>query len=415
MGEEKKHSLIGASSASRWFECPGSPNMIAKAPKQEPNKYAAEGTVAHRVAEKCLIDGKDPEDFLGEYFVEGEFEFEVDQDMCDAIRIYIDELNEPGYMTLVEEKIDLSRLHPGLYGTADAIQRNFAARKIKVVDFKYGKGTVVEVQMNKQGMYYVLGAIEAIFQHEKQKAAEGSIGHPIDDPLVFGWDLFDEVELVIVQPRARHVDGPVRRWTIPKGVLDKFQDDLLAAAQETTRPDAHLKAGTHCKFCPAIAICPAQLQLISDTCASDFKPIAKKEAPVLPAVETLSIAQLTGIMTYADQISSWLKSVEAHALTLMSHGTAVPGFKLVKKKANRRWVNQDEVISTLSLYMTDDEMLTPRELKSPAQIEKSLKKAEKELIKPFIETPDTGLTIAEESDPRPAIEGGAVMTDFSKI
>jgi len=414
MSEDKVHSHIGASSAYRWSECPGSPNMIAKCPPQETNRYAAEGTAAHMIAERCALQGVDPDTFLGEVIeVEG-FEFEVDEEMCNAIRVYLEVLAEPGYATMVECKIDLSRLHPGLFGTSDAIQRNFEKHKIRVVDFKYGKGSVVEVRMNKQGLYYVLGSIEAIFQNEKKRVEDGEVGHPIEDPLIFGWDQFDEIELVIVQPRARHKDGPVRRWVIPKGVLDKFQDDLVAAAKETTRPDAPLKAGSWCKFCPAIAVCPAQMQLISDQCQTDFKTI-NKSAPSLPKVENLTIDQLAGVMKYADQISGWLKSVEAHALTIMSHGTAIPGFKLVKKKANRRWVNEDEAKSALSLYMTDDEMLSPRELKSPAQIEKALKKPERELIKPLIETPDTGLTIAEESDPRQGISGGSVMDDFDTI
>lgn len=412
-----QHSTIGASSASRWFECPGSIALIAKAPPQEQNKYAAEGTAAHQLAEKCLQNGKFPDDYFGEVIQVDGFEFEVDQEMCDAVNIYIDEIsqNDPvhgGFMVLIEQKIDLTRLHPGLFGTADAIKRNFAGKKLKVVDFKYGKGTVVEVKNNKQGMYYVLGAIEAIYQQEMENNGDG---HPIDDPLVFGWDQFAEVELVIVQPRARHIDGPVRRWVIPKGTLDAFQDELVEKAKATALPNAPLKGGSHCKFCPALAICPAQLQMISDSAAADFKPIVKKQAPVLPAVEALTMEQLTGVLKYADQISSWIKSVEAHAFTLMSHGTPVAGFKLVKKKANRRWVNEDEARAMLSLYMTDEEMLTAPELKSPAQVEKSLKKAERELIKQYIETPDTGLTMAEESDPRPAIEGGSVMDDFKTL
>lgn len=415
MAAKSKHSLIGASSASRWFECPGSIAMIEKAPKQAPNKYAAEGTAAHQIAEKCLMDGKSPDEFFGQIVkVEG-FEFEVDQEMVDAINVYLEEVsaNDPfhgGFVTLVEQKIDLSRLHEGLYGTADAIKRNYKGRKLKVIDFKYGRGTVVEVEMNKQGMYYVLGAIDAIYKQELEEK-----NYPIDDPLVFGWDQFDEVELVIVQPRARHVDGPVRRWVIPKGVLDKFQDELVEKARLTTLPNAPLKAGPHCKFCPAIAICPAQLQLISDSAQADFKPLVKSEAPVFPVVESLTMPQLVGVLKYADQISSWLKAVEAHAFSLMSHGTAVPGFKLVKKKAFRKWANEDEAKSQLSLYMSDEEMLTAPELKSPAQIEKALSKKERELIKPLIVTPDTGLTLAEETDPRPAIEGGSVMDDFQEI
>ena len=386
--------------------------MIEKAPPQEPNKFGAEGNAAHELAEKCLVNGKDPDFYFGEIIKIGDMEFEVDQDMCDAVQVYLEVVgeNEGEYKVMVEQKIDLTRLYPGLYGTADAIKVGLRNKKLKVIDYKHGKGIPVFVENNKQAMYYVLGAIEAIYQDGMKN------GNPIiDDPMVFGWEQFEEIELIIVQPRARHVDGPVRRWVIPKGRLDAFQDDLLASAKLTSDPEAPLVAGNHCRFCPALAICPAQLKMISDMASADFSPIVKAKAPTLPAVDALSMDQMVGVLKYADQISSWLKSVEAHAFGLMSRGEAIPGFKLVKKKANRKWADEEEARSMLSLYMTDEQMLVPAELKSPAQVEKSLKKAERELIKPYIVVPDTGCTIAEESDPREAINGGSVMDDFKAI
>jgi hypothetical protein len=202
---------------------------------------------------------------------------------------------------------------------------------------------------------------------------------------------------------------------VPAEALNAFEDQLVECAKATEAKDAPLMAGSHCRFCPALSICPAQLEMISELATADFKPIVKREAPVLPPADALTITQLSGILKCADQIAAWLKAVEAHALNLLNHGEEVPGFKLVKKKANRRWIDQEEARSALSLYMSDEEMLTAPTLKSPAQIEKALKKAERELIKPYIEAPDTGTTIAEDSDPREAIQGGSAVTDFKTI
>lgn len=406
-----EHSIIGASSASRWFNCPGSIRLIDQAPPQEPSKYAAEGTAAHTLAETCLNDQNPPEDYIGEIIDAQGFEFEVDQEMCDAVKVYLDEVNsEMGqWVVLTEIKVDLTRLYPDLFGTADAIKIDFKNRILQIIDYKHGKGVVVEVENNKQEMYYVLGAIEWVFK-------EYGKSYQMDDPTIFGWmSWFKEIHMIVVQPRARHIDGPVRRWTIPDGVLDQFEIDLVAAAKATKDKNAPLVAGGHCRFCPAIAICPAQLQLITDTACADFKPIVKKEAPVMPVVEKLTMDQLTGVLMYADQISSWLKSVEAYAYALLSRGESVPGYKLVKKKSNRKWINEEEAISELSLYLMDEDYLTPQELKSPAQVEKALKKKEKDLIKKYIEQPDTGNTIAEDSDPRDAISGGSVMSDFKAL
>lgn len=411
--EAAKHSRIGASSAYRWFECPGSVELSKKFPPQETSIHAAEGTAAHKLAEMCIDKQQAADFFIGQIIkVPGtEFEFEVDEDMANAVNVYLDEINfdDDHPVVMVEVPLNLERLYPDLRGTADGVKIDLTKRRLKVVDYKHGKGIPVEVVGNKQGLYYVLGAIEAVYKHY-------GADYKMDDPFVFGWmSWFTEVEFVVVQPRARHVDGPIRRWKITADILDRFQDELLAAAKATAEPNARFKAGAHCRFCPALAGCTAHLDMISVQTQADFKPIAEKKAPVFPKAELLSINQLIGVLTYADQISSWLKTVEAHALALMSHGDKIPGFKLVKKKANRRWKNEDEAREQLSLYMSDEEMLTPRELKSPAQIEKSLKKKERDLLKPFIEVPDTGVTIAEESDPRDAIEGGSVTKDFSVL
>ena len=48
------HSNLGASSAKRWMNCPGSNALIEHAPPEQPSKYAAEGTAAHWVGEQLI-------------------------------------------------------------------------------------------------------------------------------------------------------------------------------------------------------------------------------------------------------------------------------------------------------------------------------------------------------------------------
>ena len=54
MPVELGHSLVGASSCERWWNCPGSNALIAKLPTPPNTKYAAEGTVAHALCEDVL-------------------------------------------------------------------------------------------------------------------------------------------------------------------------------------------------------------------------------------------------------------------------------------------------------------------------------------------------------------------------
>lgn len=50
------HSNLGASSAKRWMNCPGSNALIEHAPPEQSSKYAAEGTAAHWVGEQLILE-----------------------------------------------------------------------------------------------------------------------------------------------------------------------------------------------------------------------------------------------------------------------------------------------------------------------------------------------------------------------
>jgi short-subunit dehydrogenase involved in D-alanine esterification of teichoic acids len=65
----------------------------------------------------------------------------------------------------------------------------------------------------------------------------------------------------------------------------------------------------------------------------------------------------------------------------------------------------------------DTEELIVTELKSPAQVEKVLKKHKLELPKDLVVAISSGQTIAPESDPRPAVLtiGKDIRSAFSKL
>jgi len=60
----KKHSDIGASSAGRWLNCPGSVKLLQDVPRKD-SVYAQSGTAQHYIAEKCLRERKDAIYFRG--------------------------------------------------------------------------------------------------------------------------------------------------------------------------------------------------------------------------------------------------------------------------------------------------------------------------------------------------------------
>lgn len=400
-----EHSRIGASSAYRWFECPGSVALSALAPPQEDTEYARQGTAAHWVAEQyfkedaCLL----PEALIGETAPNG---YEITEDDVASVRVFVDFVNdlrkEDKYILHSETRYDLENIHPGLFGTGDLTLVASSMKRLKVLDYKHGAGIPVEVENNKQMLYYALGAIQHVCRE-----------HKIDYLDVLGWGgTFKEVEVIIVQPRCRHKSGAIRRWTVPAEVLEAFAKELKAKAEATTKKNAPFKTGNHCRFCPAIGICKEFNNQTMALAKADFAGVSHPSNLNLPAPEVLTTDEIVKILNFADLIAEFLKRVESHAFNLMEHGQKIPGYKLVKKKSNRAWSDEETAKETLALYATEDELFTKKFI-SPAQAEKILKK-QKKVVKDLCYKPETGNTLAPEHDPREEVSGSAVA-DFAAL
>ena len=385
-----QHSKLGASSAARWMKCPGSLRLIALAPEQESSKYAIEGTNAHSIAENCLREKIEPAELVGAMFEGGYGEFKVTQNMADAVKVYYDFVLEQVKAhkkpaLLIETKFDLGWLHQGMFGTNDACILLPEERRIIVLDYKHGFG-VVEARKNAQLMYYAIGA--AIQKVDGKLSCE-----------------YDTIDLVIVQPRASHPDGPIREYSLDISELKAFARDLRAAAKETEDPNAKLRIGSHCKYCPALATCPAQHDHAMEIVGNDFTDVSTVE---LPVPEALSREKLVEILNGQSLFENWLKAINAHALNQLLKGEEVKGFKVVKGKSLRRWKDEPDVINTLGEYGED--LYAPRQLKSPVQIEKLGAKAKK-AVKKLAYKPEGANTLVPVSDRREAVNA---LKEFSQ-
>ena len=220
------HSKLGASSTGRWMNCPGSVEATKDYPETT-NIYAAEGTAAHSIGDACLKSHKDADEYLGNTIAVDEWEFEVNREMVTGVQMYLDvvrnDMEEIGSKQIyAEQRVDLSRIHPGMFGTSDAIL--IKDRLLKVYDLKYGRG-VVEVRENTQALFYAVGALLLMDKHKDVA----------------------EIEMVIVQPR---VVNPIKRWTVTRQYLKDWIVDLKSAAEATTAKDApRIPGEKQCQFC----------------------------------------------------------------------------------------------------------------------------------------------------------------------
>lgn len=381
---QRAHSKIGASSSERWINCPGSVALCETVPKAPDNEASAKGTAAHELLEVCLITGTNARDHLGKVFNKCKAfpnGFKVDSDMIEAVQVAVDHVRNtlkqyPGAELLVEKKFKLSHIHPDLYGTSDIIIRVHFLKLI-VMDYKHGEGHVVEVEDNPQLKIYGLGA-----------AFEDA------DPD------FGEVELHILQPRAWHEDGPIRKWTIDFEELVQWGKVLRQKALETEKKNAKLEKGEWCRWCNAAPVCPKMREAVIATAKLDFKT----DEPKLPAVEKLTDEQIVRVMENQNMIVNWMKSVKDFALLRMMNGEKIKGLKLVKGKGFRTWGDEEVVIEKFGNKIYTKKMMTV------AQAEKKLGK---DVVKQFVQSIEGGVTIAHESDRRRAVV--AAKDDFTKV
>ena len=378
------HSRVGASSRKRWKNCPGSVALSVGLPNPT-SKYAAEGTAAHDLAERCLRKGKPAADFLGtEIKVKGtDFTFTVDEEMAGAVQVYLDAIAaeraaQPTQL-LIEHKFHLTELHDALFGTADAVLWQADSRKLSVYDYKHGAGVPVEAVDNEQAQYYAVGALL-------------ESGFPAES-----------VEVVIVQPRCPHPDGPVRRWEVDAMEILDWAADVKAEVEATEAEDAPLVPGDHCRWCLAggAGKCQALRDKALELAQTEFKPDLPYDAELL--AETLE---------WLPMLKAWAKSVEEFALGEAEHGRCPPRYKLVGKRATRKWKDEVSAIEWLEGYGMDAEDIFEKKMKTPAKIEKVLGKANAGDLAELITSESSGNVLAPESDKRPAIKADAA-DDFS--
>ncbi len=245
---EVVHSKIGASSCERFWNCEGSIALGDKAKREgkvkETSRFAMEGTAAHELAEQCLKQKVAADWFVGNRFDVEHETFTVNQEMADAVQVYLDKIehdinnffDDVNTKFGFEERFCLSDLDEEAYGTNDAYLHVPSEKLLIIYDFKYGKGIMVDVVGNKQLLYYALGCLQ-----------EHGYNHLKSD--------VERIRLVIVQPRCKHKDGGVREVEYSIDYLMNFRNQLLTKILATKKPVLELHAGGWCKFCPATLIC----------------------------------------------------------------------------------------------------------------------------------------------------------------
>lgn len=393
------HAELGASGAYRWTACPGSVHLSRGLPSTS-SIFSQTGTVAHSLAEYRLSEhlaGRAVPDLLGQAVDPDHPEIVVDEEMREAVQVYerhcLDLLDQvqPDGLFLIEERVSLAPMGgigKDMFGTADLIAFDPERQTVYVRDYKHGSGVPVEIEANPQLRYYGLGAALRIWDKLGRSA-----------PVRY-------VDYGIVQPRCHHPDGPIRTEVIDMVALLEWGEELLDAAERTQDEDAPVTPGGHCRFCPALSVCPA----VREQKLAQAKLLFTEEGKVEPEtpLEALSPDELKVIVDNAEDIVAWVKAAQQMAQTRLENGLPMPGYKLVAKRASRSWIDEQAALEAIcERFYTDPDDLFRRTFLSPAQVEKALRldKEGKALINTLTESISSGTTLAPENDKRPAVDG----------
>lgn len=377
-----KHALLSASSASRWLNCPKSVRLTEDIPDGESSSFAAEGTLAHAIAEDYLREyatgkGRTVEDYVVPERFKGNplFYDGMYQDVTPYLEYVVSTFEGKSRVATldIEARLDFSKYVPSGFGTGDAVIIDNGT--LEICDLKFGKGVLVEAENNPQIMLYGLGALHAYDY------------------------IFDirNVKMTIVQPRLDHVASFVLS-----------ADELRDWGNNTVSPIAKLayngqgdqKAGDWCRWCKIKATCKARAEKQGQTVA-------------MMAEAELTDDQICQILTASAEIKAWLSDIESHTVQRLSDGETLPGWKLVEGRSNRK-IKEPEALAEKLLNCGVDaaRIYKPQELQSLTALEKAVGKARfNELCGEFVYKPQGKATLVPESDKRPAL--GNVENDFN--
>lgn len=324
------HSFIAPSFAPVWVHCAAAPMMAAMFPEMTESDDARAGTAAHWVGSDSLIEGKDPASYLGVVAPNGVV---IDQDIIDSAAVYVDDVraNSSVPQLKVEQQLTMPEIHPDNWGTSDAFEHR--GGEVWIWDFKHGH-VAVEPFENWQLIDYAAGIIK-----------EYGINGFQDQAITF--------VLNVVQPRAQHRDGPVRRWRVKACDLRGYFNRLSSAAHDVYGPNPKAKSGAHCVYCPGRLNCEAFTKAVGTVLDYISEPM-----PMLVTAEQIGTELV--MLERAEQL---LKARKAIALEqgerMASSGQIVPGWQLATKYGRLDWAAAPDVIAAMWPGTAKTDVITP--------------------------------------------------------
>lgn len=378
-----QHALLSASSAHRWLHCTGSP-LLEKEFPDTTSVYAQEGTLAHELCELKLkkyttVMPKGTYTRAHNKIMKSELWQNEMEGTSEAYLEYVKEIMlacEIAPAVLIEKRVDFSRYVPEGFGTADCLM--LAGDTLHVVDYKHGKGVVVDAAHNPQMMLYALGAMDEL-------------------SLLYR---FKSVHMVIVQPRVNNIS----EFTMTADELrDWGETAVKPKAEAAMSGNGEFEAGDWCRFCRAKQQCKTRYESND----SLYPELSAQHDPRL-----ITLAELGEYLRRGRDMAAWLEDMREYALSESLAGAEVPGWKAVEGRGSRAFTDTDDAVDTLIRNGIDESVLYERRVLTLAQMEKAIgKKTFGEIVGNLVVKNPGKPTLVEESDKRPKITNQPTAAD----
>lgn len=348
-----QHARLGPSDSGRWFNCPGAIKATEGIPPST-SDAAEEGTAAHELLERCLLDNVQAIQLRGQVY-NG---YTMDDEFINHIQPVLNFLRtraEGG--TIIPER----RVNPGkwlgrddCWGTGDVTL--MFPTTIEIWDLKYGRGITVEPADNLQLILYAIGVLADLTDEQRSAMSHVTCG--------------------IIQPRKWHENGSYRAVTYTMDDIYAWMFKLQLAANRTDDPDApRIPGDKQCQWCKAKRNCREHSDMIIDELRlPSIQNREVLEAHVVKPVGDLTGQELATILANGDMLKAWVTAVEDYCKEMMLAGNApeevVRDFKVVEGRSNTTWIesDKDKIAKQLSNKRLKKAEIFKEVLKTPTQI-----------------------------------------------
>lgn len=275
------HAKFSPSSLAYREICAGFTN------REDSGPAAVEGTKIHKAVETGKLDGLTDEQ-------------RQCAEMC--LRFVADE--EASFKperVIKEHKISIC---DGLtFGTADRIA--ISGRRALLVDYKFGRNSVPDAEVNPQMQAYAVGIFEE-------------------------FPVIDEVKVFILIPRRDEVSTTVYH----RRDLDRLRLRVRTIIARCEVPEPELRPTDHCLYCSAQGTCPA-LHRHALTIAAGYEDELKLPDEFHPSRIT-DPTTMSRALTVARVMEKWCESVKHHSLQMRLGGQEIPGHELRSRAGSRK-------------------------------------------------------------------------------